>query len=45
MLAYEKILSLPDVSPDEKKQAQTELVGLYEKLGKVKEFYNIKKNM
>lgn len=42
--AYEKILSL-DLTSDEKREAQVVLLGLYEKLGKVKEFYALKANM
>jgi hypothetical protein len=45
MLAYEKLLSLSDVTADEKRLAQNELITLYEQLGKVKEFYSIKKSM
>lgn len=42
--AYEKMLNL-DLTADEKKQAQTELLSLYEKLGRVREFYNLKRGM
>lgn len=45
MLAYEKIASLPELTIDEKKDVQNQLVKLYEKLGKVKEFYGIKRGM
>ncbi|MBS3065671.1 hypothetical protein J4229_01355 [Candidatus Pacearchaeota archaeon] len=44
MEVYEKILSL-ELTPDEKKEAQTTLLGLYEKLGKVKEYYALKASM
>ena|SRR3990172_4511267 len=44
LAAYEKLLSL-DLTPEEKKEAQTALLGLYEKLGKVKDFYALKANM
>ncbi len=44
MKAYEKILSL-DLNPIEKTDVQNVLIGLYEKLGKVREFYNLKKNI
>ncbi|MBX4212530.1 hypothetical protein KW787_03705 [Candidatus Pacearchaeota archaeon] len=44
MLAYEKMLNL-DISNDERKQVQTILIGLYEKLGKIREFYALKRNM
>ena len=44
LVTYEKLLSL-DLTPDEKREAQTSLLGLYEKLGKVKEFYALKANM
>lgn len=42
--AYEKMLSL-DLTPDEKRDVQNILLGLYEKLGKVKDFYSMKSNM
>lgn len=42
--AYEKLLGL-ELTPDEKKEAQTTLLLLYENLGKVKEFYALKANM
>ncbi|MEM4259434.1 MAG: hypothetical protein QXS38_01580 [Candidatus Pacearchaeota archaeon] len=42
--AYEKLLSL-DLSLNEKRDAQNVLLGLYEKLGKVKEYYALKANM
>lgn len=44
MLAYEKLNSMPELSADEKSKVQDILAGLYEKLGKVREFYGIKKN-
>ena len=44
MLAYEKLLTL-DLSTDEKKEAQTALLGLYEKLGKIREFYALKNSI
>lgn len=44
MKAYEKLLTL-ELTPDEKKQTQTVLLGLYEKLGKVREFYALKRGM
>lgn len=44
MSAYEKLLGL-ELNPAEKKEVQTALLGLYEKLGKVKEFYALRANM
>ncbi|MBX4195967.1 hypothetical protein KW805_00050 [Candidatus Pacearchaeota archaeon] len=44
MLAYEKMLNL-DITNDERKQIQVTLLNLYEKLGKIREFYSLKKNM
>lgn len=45
MVTYEKIISLPDVGIGEKKTAQENLSRLYEKLGKVKEFYGLRRGM
>lgn len=42
METYEKLLTL-DLGPNEKKDVQNVLMGLYEKLGKVRDFYNMKK--
>jgi|SRR3989338_8332181 len=42
METYEKILQF-DLNPIEKREVQKLLLGLYEKLGKVKEFYNLQK--
>jgi len=44
VIAYEKLLSF-DLSLDEKKEIQSTLLMLYEKLGKVKDFYALKANM
>lgn len=44
MDAYEKLLTF-DLSPDEKREAQSTLLDLYEKLGKVREFYSLKNSM
>lgn len=44
VIAYEKLLAL-ELSLQEKKEAQTTLLSLYEKLGKVKEFYALKANI
>lgn len=41
---YEKLLEI-DLGPEDKRQVQSTLLSLYEKLGKVKEFYNLKRNM
>jgi tetratricopeptide (TPR) repeat protein len=43
-IAYEKLLNM-DLAPLEKKEMQTTLLGLYERLGKVKEYYALKANM
>lgn len=43
--AYERILSLDFLSPEEKRKAQVALLPLYEKLGKVKEFLALKKQL
>src|SRR3989339_669968 len=45
MNTYERFLSIADLTPGEKGQAQKNLLALYEKLGKVREFYNLKKVM
>lgn len=45
MLAFEKLLSIQETIGDEKRQAQTQLLKLYEQLGKIKEFYNLQKSM
>ncbi|HLC31870.1 MAG TPA: hypothetical protein VJK51_04325 [Candidatus Nanoarchaeia archaeon] len=42
MKTYEKILAF-ELSPDEKRSAQQTLLGLYDKLGKIREFYALKK--
>lgn len=42
--AYEKLLMF-DLTPEEKNEVQSTLLTLYEKLGKVKEFYALKANM
>lgn len=42
--AYERLLSF-ELLPNERKEAQNALLNLYEKLGKVKEFYALKANM
>ncbi len=42
--AYEKLLSL-ELASDEKREAQNTLLMLYEKLGKIKEFYALKANV
>ena len=44
MDVYEKLLSI-DLSSEDKRQVQSTLLTLYEKLGKVKEFYSLKRNM
>ncbi len=42
--AYEKLLAM-EMAPEEKKEVQNILLGLYEKLGKVKDYYALKGNM
>ncbi len=42
--AYEKLLSL-DLDPQEKDAIKAKLVVLYESLGKVREFYNMRKSL
>ena len=44
MLAYEKLLTM-DLSLDEKKEAQTTLLNLYEKLGKIRDYYSLKNSV
>ena len=41
---YEKLLSI-DLTPEEKREVQSTLLSLYEKLGKVKDYYALKRNM
>ena len=43
--AYERILSLDMLTPEEKRKAQVAALPLYEKLGKVKEFLALKKQL
>jgi len=42
MEAYEKLAAL-DLTPQEKSEVQTTLMQLYEKLGRVRDFYNLKR--
>jgi tetratricopeptide (TPR) repeat protein len=42
--AYERLVNF-ELAPEEKREAQTTLLGLYEKLGKVKDYYALKANM
>lgn len=44
MIAHEKLLSL-DLDSQEKKEVQEKLLTLYEKLGKIRDFYNLKRGM
>ncbi len=44
MKAFEKLLMF-DLTPEEKKEAQSALLVLYEKLGKIREFYSLKNNI
>jgi len=42
MEAYERLLEI-DISLEERRDAQAKLLKLYEQLGKIREFYNLKK--
>ena len=44
MLAYEKLLNL-DLNSQERREVQQELLSLYEKLGKIREYYILKKSV
>ncbi len=44
METYEKLLTL-DLMPDEKKDARQALIDLYQKLGKVKEYYTLQESL
>ncbi len=44
MIAYEKLLSL-NLTEGERRETQERLLGLYEKLGKIREFFNLKRAM
>lgn len=41
---YEKLLTL-DLTPSERQEAQKELLGLYEKLGAIRDYYKLKEGM
>jgi tetratricopeptide (TPR) repeat protein len=41
--AYEKLLTLSFLDPIERKETQNALLGLYQKLGKIREFYALQK--
>lgn len=43
-LTFEKLLTL-ELSPEEKREVQSSLLSLYERLGKVKDYYTLKRNM
>lgn len=45
MEAYQKYLSLSDLNNQEKKDAQTTLLALYEKLGKIMEYNTLRRSM
>lgn len=40
---FERILEMPDLLPNERQEVQKNLLDLYEKLGKIREYYNLKK--
>ena len=42
---YESLLALEFITPEEKRKAQVAILPLYEKLGKIKEFMNLKKQL
>ena len=44
MMAYEKLLTL-DLMSHERKEVQEILLSLYEKLGKIREYYNLKNSL
>ena len=43
--SYESVLALEFITPEEKRKAQIAILPLYEKLGKIKEFMNLKKQL
>jgi tetratricopeptide (TPR) repeat protein len=43
--AYESLLALEFITPEEKRKAQIAVLPLYEKLGKIKEFMSLKKQL
>ena len=43
--SYEKLLDMPELSSDEKGKIQSNLLDLYQKLGKIREFGNLRKAM
>src|SRR3989344_4016634 len=45
MEAYQRYLTFPEVTGDERKSAQQALLGIYEKLGKITEYGNLKRSM
>ncbi|MDP1696017.1 MAG: hypothetical protein Q8L29_03825 [archaeon] len=45
LLTYEKLLSIEQLNPEEKREVQSTLLTLYEKLGKIKDYYSLKRNM
>ncbi len=45
MDVYQKILTMPELTVDEKKDAQLKLLNLYEKLGKIKEYSSLKRQI
>ena len=42
---YEVLLALPFLDATERKEAQNNLLPLYQKLGKIREFYALQKNI
>jgi len=45
MLMFEKLNAISEMTADEKRDAQAKLTHLYEQLGKVREFYGLKRGM
>ena len=45
METFEMLLTLPELAPAERQEAQQALLKLYEKLGRIKEFYNLQHSM
>ncbi len=42
---YEKMLTMPELNVQEKKDVQGQLMQLYEKLGMIREYYNLKRGL
>jgi len=42
---YEKMATMPELNAQEKKEVQVQLMQLYEKLGLIREYYNLKRGL